>query len=202
MKRDTREAVGAIELGLAQRYKDGGQTPFSFRSVDEVFDDARTPCRCVLSIPCCQALRGVMLLGLLALAACVSVRVEPLTTEIYPPNSSAAQVKWLKFTPDAPHVKLARIIATSQSADEDALREKILARAATLGADAVVMGKSDVLESVGTGTVPQSTMGPAGGSGWWPFYYDRWSFAQGSVDETGLTEYLSGTAIRYLHDQH
>jgi len=98
---------------------------------------------------------------------------------------------------------VARIIATSQSADEGELREKILARAATLGADAVVMGKSDVLESVGSGTPPQSTMGPAGGSvgGWWPFYYDRWSFAQGSVDETALTEYLSGTAIRYLNDK-
>ena len=149
-----------------------------------------------------HALHGAMLLGLFALAACVSVRVEPLTGEVYPPTKSAAQVRWLKSEPDAPHVKLARIIATSQSADEDKLREKILARAATLGADAVVMGKSDVLESVGTGTAPQSTMGPAGGSsgGWWPFYYDRWSFAQSSVDETGLTEYLSGTAIRYLRD--
>ncbi len=68
-------------------------------------------------------------------------------------------MQWLESEPDSPHVKLARIIATSQSADEDELREKILARAATLGADAVVMGKSDVLESVGTGTVPQSTMG-------------------------------------------
>ena len=29
---------------------------------------------------------------------------------------------------------------------------------------------------------------------------DRWSFAQGAVDETGFTEYLSGTAIRYLGD--
>ena len=150
-----------------------------------------------------QAFCGVMLFGLLELAACVSVRVEPLTGEVYPPNRGPKQVQWLESEPDSPHVKLARIIATSQSADEDELREKILARAATLGADAVVIGKSDVLESVGTGTVPQSTTGPAGGSfgGWWPFNYDRWSLAQGSVDETGLTEYLSGTAIRYLNDK-
>ena len=149
-----------------------------------------------------HVLHGAMLVGLFALVACVSIRVEPLTGEVYPANTSAHHVKWLKTVPDAPHVKLARIIATSQSADEDELREKILARAAALGADAVVMGKSDVLESVGTGTAPQSTMGPAGGSvgGWWPFYYDRWSFAQSSVDETGLTEYLSGTAIRYVRN--
>ena len=94
----------------------------------------------------------------------MSVRVEPLTGEVYPPHKSPRQVRWLESEPDSPHIKLARIIATSQSADEHALREKILARAATLGADAVVMGKSDVLESVGTGTAPQSTMGPAGGS--------------------------------------
>lgn len=137
------------------------------------------------------------------LTACVSVRVEPLTHEVYPPKKSSQSLQWLESEPDVPHVKLARIIATSQSADEDALREKILARAATLGADAVIMGKSDVLETVGSGSAPQSTMGPAGGSsgGWWPFYYDRWSFAQSPTDETGFTEYLSGTAIRYVNEK-
>ena len=151
-----------------------------------------------------DALCEVMLCcGLLTLTACVSVRVEPLTGDVYPPDRSVHQVEWLESEPDAPHVRLARIIATSQSADEDRLRQSILARAATLGADAVVMGKADVLESVGSGAPPQSTMGPAGASsgGWWPFYYDRWSFAQSSVDETALTEYLSGTAIRYLRDE-
>ena len=149
-----------------------------------------------------QILAGVMLPGIVTVAACVSIQVEPLTGEVYPPNNSSTHVQWLESEPESPHVRLARIIATSQSADEDKLREKILARAATLGADAVVMGKSDVLESVGAGTIPQSTMGPAGASsgGWWPFYFDRWSFAQGAVDETGFTEYLSGTAIRYLGD--
>ncbi len=144
-----------------------------------------------------------MLFGLLTLAACVSIQVEPLTGVVYPPNNNPQQVRWLEKDPEAPHVKLARIIATSQSADEDEMRDEILSRAATLGADAVVLGKSDVLESVGAGAVPQSTMGPAGGSswGWWPFYYDRWSFAQASVDETRLTEYLSGTAIKYLSDK-
>lgn len=141
-------------------------------------------------------------MGFFVLTACVSIRVEPLTGEVYPPRTNPQHVQWLESEPDFPHVKLARIIATSQSADEDKMREKMLARAAALGADAVVKGKSDVLESVGTGTAPQSTLGPAGGSsgGWWPFYYDRWSFAQSPVDETALTEYLSGTAIRYLRD--
>lgn len=146
------------------------------------------------------AVWGVILSAFLALVACVSVRVEPLTHEVYPPQASSESVQWLETEPDSPHIKLARIIATSQSVDEDQMREKILARASAMGADAVVLGKSDVLESVGAGTAPQSTMGPSAGSsgGWWPFYYDRWSFLQGSTDQTGETEYLSGTAIRYV----
>jgi hypothetical protein len=118
---------------------------------------------------------GVIPFIFLVLAACVSVRVEPLTHEIYPPQASPESVQWLEIEPDSPHIKLARIIATSQTADEDRMREKILVRASAMGADAVVMGKFDVLESMGTGTAPQSTMGPAAGSsgGWWPFYYDR-----------------------------
>jgi len=146
------------------------------------------------------AVCGVILCAHLILVACVSVRVEPLTHETYPPQSREP-VQWLETEPGIPHIKLARIIATSQSVDEDWLRDKILARAATLGADAVVLGKSDVLESRGSDTPYQSTMGPAAGTGGWPFYYDRWSFLQGSTDQTGRTEYLSGTAIRYVRQK-
>ncbi|MDF0642556.1 MAG: hypothetical protein P0111_00885 [Nitrospira sp.] len=145
----------------------------------------------------------LILLLIFPLTSCVSVHVEPLTHEVYPPKNGPESLQWLEAEPEAPHVKLARISATSQTADEDELREKILARAATLGADAVIMGKSDVLETVGTGSPPQSTMGQAGGStgGWWPFYYDRWSLAQSPTDKTEFTEYLSGTAIRYVNEK-
>jgi hypothetical protein len=86
------------------------------------------------------------------------------------------------------------------------MREKILARASAIGADAVVLGKFDVLESMGAGPAYQSTMGPSASSsgswgGSWPFYYDRWSFLQGPTDQTGRTEYLSGTAIRYVNQK-
>jgi hypothetical protein len=142
------------------------------------------------------------------LTACASVRIEPLTHESYPPRVSGEPVQWLETEPGSPHIELARIIATSQSADEDRLRDKILARASMMGADAVVLGKSDVLESMGTSPLYESTLGPtagsfspyAGGWGYWnPFYYDPWSFMQGAADQTGRTEYLSGTAIRYLN---
>jgi hypothetical protein len=150
---------------------------------------------------------GLLLYVCTVLTGCVSVRVEPLTHESYPPRANHNPVQWLEAEPASPHIKLARIIATSQSADEDSMREKILARADTLGADAVVMGKFDILESMGSSPPYESTLGPAadsfgpyaGGWGWWnPFYYDPWSFVQGSADQIGRTEYLSGTAIRYV----
>jgi hypothetical protein len=149
---------------------------------------------------------GLILSAVLVLVACVSVRVEPLTHESYPPRRSGEPVRWLETEPGSPHIELARIIATSQSADEDRLRDKILVRASMMGADAVVLGKSDVLESMGSGPLYESTLGPAADSfgqyagGWWsPFYYDPWSFVQGAADQTGRTEYLSGTAIRYVN---
>jgi len=147
---------------------------------------------------------GLILFAGLVLVACVSVRVEPLAHESYPPRASHEPVQWLETEPGTPHIELARIIATSQSADEDRLRDKILAQAGKMGADAVVLGKSDVLESMGSGPLYESTLGPTAGpfspyaGGWWPFYYDPWSFVQGAADQTGRTEYLSGTAIRYV----
>jgi hypothetical protein len=153
---------------------------------------------------------GLILPALFMLTACVSVRVEPLTHESYPPHPNGEPVQWLETEPGTPHIALARIVATSQSADEDRLRDKILARASVMGADAVVLGKSDVLESMGLSPRYQSTMGPAAGSfspyasgwGWWnPFHYDAWSYVQGSADQIGRTEYLSGTAIRYVNQK-
>lgn len=126
-----------------------------------------------------------------------------MTHESYQPRARNGPVQWLEREPGSPHIELARIIATSQNADEDRLRDTILARAGALGADAVVMGKSDELESIGPSPRYQTTMGPGAGAfglyggGWWN-YYDPWSFVQGSGDQTEWTEYLSGTAIRYV----
>lgn len=84
------------------------------------------------------------------------------------------------------------------------MQEKIIARAKTIGADAVVMGKFDILESMGAGPLYESTadsFGPySGGWGWWPFYYDPRSFVQGSADQIGRTEYLSCVAIRFAKE--
>ena len=149
---------------------------------------------------------GLILFTVLLLTACVSVRVEPLTHESYAPRVSDEPVQWLEAEPDSPYVELARIIATSQSADEDRLRDKILTRASMLGADAVVLETSDVWKSMGPSHPYESTMGPGSsnlgpyGGGWWN-YYDPWSFVQRPVDDTEWTEYLSGIAIRYANQR-
>lgn len=157
----------------------------------------------------CAAGYGPLVGLCVILLGCVSVRVEPLTPESYPPRPNHNQVQWLETEPVSPHINLARIIATSQTADEDRMRDKILARAESMGADAVVLGRDDVVESMmGPSPLYESTLGPAANSfspyasgwGWWnPFYYDPWSFVQGAADQTGRTELLSGTAIRYLN---
>lgn len=149
--------------------------------------------------------------GLLALAAvltagpaaCVSVQVEPLVLEPYPPRAEAPVE--LEAEPSRAHVKLARLIATSSSADDDALRSKIRSYAGQMGADAVVLGQADVIESNGLGMTYQSTnapgMGPGSvfggmGSGM-PFFFDPWTYVQAPVDRVDYLQYRSGLAIRY-----
>lgn len=165
----------------------------------------------VCLLRCARA--GLTLPALSLLVACVSVRVEPLTHQSYPARSHQEPIEALQAEPFRPHVKLARIIATSQNASEETLRGRILGRARALGADAVVLGRADVIETLGSGPAYQSTMGPGGAGitgsgmapstlGWWtPFYLDPWSFVQGSSDQPGLILYLSGVAIRYREEQ-
>lgn len=147
---------------------------------------------------------GIACLGLGLLTACVSVQVKPLTQQTFPPRPDSRPPEALREEPSRSHVKLAHIIATSENASEDTLRDRIVSRARQLGADAVVFGKVDIFESMGPNPPFHSTMPPASPSytwgpwGWWtPFYLDPWSFVQGSADQTQRTLYVSGTAIRY-----
>lgn len=161
-------------------------------------------------LPACLAHGGLLVCAALVMSGCVSVSVEHLTHVTYAPRTNGTPVQSLDTEPNVPFSKLARIVATSDSADEEQLREKILARAGTLGADAVVMGKFDILESMGPSPLYESTLGPTANSyspylgswgGWSPFYYDPWSFVQSDADQVERTEYLSGMAIRYVNDE-
>jgi hypothetical protein len=143
------------------------------------------------------------------LTACVSVKVNPLVPATFEPRPDKAAVATLDREPDQSHVEIARIIATSEHVSEDTLRDKILARAKELGADAVVLGKADVRHFYGQGPSFQSTAGPAGvstspfsGGGYWnPFRMDAWTFMQGAGGGESWMLHLSGVAIRYVSEE-
>lgn len=137
--------------------------------------------------------------------ACVSVQMALLTKQTYPPTPALDPVEALETDPNQSYISLAQITATSESADEETLRDRILSRARQIGADAVVLGKADYTRSLGPSPLFESTLSPAGTTyspywgGWWnPFYLDPWSFEQASADQGRWTLYLSGLAIRYV----
>lgn len=151
----------------------------------------------------------LLLTVLLALSsACVSVQVDPLSKKVFEPRSGGNPVSTLQREPNSGHVQIARIIATSEYASEDTLRDRILAQAKELGADAVVLGEADVRRLSDRGPIFQSTMGTAvpGASsnnsyrsGYWnPFRMDAWSFTQGAGGGQGWMLHMSGLAIRYV----
>jgi hypothetical protein len=144
-------------------------------------------------------------------SACVSVQVDPLTAKEFEPRAGGDDVRTLQREPNRGYVQLARIVATSEYASEETLRDRILSRAKELGADAVVLGEADVRRLADRGPMFQSTMGSGiqsatsasnYRSGYWnPFRMDAWSFSQGSGGGQGWMLHMSGLAIRYVSDE-
>ncbi|MGZ9189983.1 MAG: hypothetical protein ACXW39_08005 [Nitrospira sp.] len=144
-------------------------------------------------------------------SACVSVQVDPLTVKEFEPRAGGDDVRTLQREPNRGYVQLARIVATSEYASEETLRDRILSRAKELGADAVVLGEADVRRLADRGPMFQSTMGSGiqgttsasnYRSGYWnPFRMDAWSFSQGAGGGQGWMLHMSGLAIRYVSDE-
>ena len=143
--------------------------------------------------------RTTLLLLLALSSACVSVQVDPLSGQTFEPE------------PNRGYVQIARIVATSEYASEETLRDRILSQAKELGADAVVLGEADVRRLADRGPTFQSTMGSgiqgatsssSYRSGYWnPFRMDAWSFTQGAGGGQGWMLHMSGLAIRYVSDE-
>ena len=79
----------------------------------------------------------VFLLAML-LVGCVSTRVEYFVDPPYPARELETPISWLSSEPREPHIELARITVGSANVSEDILRQRVLDRARSLGADAVV----------------------------------------------------------------
>jgi hypothetical protein len=156
----------------------------------------------------------VLFASLLALSnACVSIQVDPLTERSFEPRPGREEVTTLQREPNRGYVQIARIVATSEYASEETLRDRIISQAKGLGADAVVLGEADVRRLADRGPTFQSTMGSGmqGAtaatnstyrSGYWnPFRMDAWSFSQGAGGGQGWMLHMSGLAIRYVSDE-
>lgn len=148
---------------------------------------------------------SILLIGSL-LTACVSVRVESLTDQVYPPRDETASIQSLSVEPARPHIDLAMITVSSANAGIDTLRQKIADRARKLGADAVIFGPIGVLATMLPSPYYEPGLfGPSGaafglyGYGWYtPYASNPYLFTQGAVDQPRLDLFLSGVAIRYV----
>lgn len=147
---------------------------------------------------------GTLCLAML-LMGCVSTRVEYFVDPPYPAQESGSPIEWLSTEPEQPHIELARITAGSANVGEDTLRKKILERARSLGADAVVAeGTADVASLVNPPFYERSLFGPMGagfglyGYGWYtPYASNPFLLTQGAADIPRVDRYLSGLAIKY-----
>ena len=68
----------------------------------------------------------------------LSTRVEYFVDPPYPAHGPISQVEWLSTEPSRAHIELARITVGSANLGEDTVRQKIIDRARSLGADAIV----------------------------------------------------------------
>ena len=135
----------------------------------------------------------------------VHVRVKPLDMGHYPPTAQEIVIDEWAAEPSRPHINLAKVIATTESDDENLLRARIVEKARSLGAEGVIFGKVDMLEHMGHPRF-QSTQSSeirnslfSGGPGIGiPMFLSPWSYQQTGAVEKSWTMYLSGTAIRYV----
>ena len=101
-----------------------------------------------------------LLLLSVILPGCAGVDVLMLSSETFTPQNS--QIEILERAPTRPYVKIAVLAVDSWWLSEDEKREKILEKASTLGADAVVFGDLSLSSPPsGNPTTRQSTPPPS-----------------------------------------
>ena len=145
-----------------------------------------------------------LLLGLaigcvfLGCAARVNVQVKRLSPEVFPPTVNSTVLDEWRIPPQRPYLPMAKLIATRSGDDEETVvKEALFARARQLGADGVIIQKSDVIEEMGDPRY--NTAGTSVGN--WsslPGFGGTWFAEESSSDSLRFTYYLSAVAIKYL----
>ncbi|HSB44740.1 MAG TPA: hypothetical protein VLD60_07000 [Nitrospira sp.] len=148
----------------------------------------------------------------LLLAACASVDTILLTSEKFPPKKSADEVAVLEQKPTRPHVDLAELRIGDSGLSFGSLQHKILDKAASLGADAVVFAKPQTQTTHEVAYQPlydpwgynSPYYGSPWGYGGYGGPYGGWSPWGGGYSGSIAVPYdetmnmLMGTAIRYI----
>lgn len=151
---------------------------------------------------------AVLFLLSLLLLGCAATRIEYFTDETYPPRKTVDQIEVLRHQPAQPHIEVARITVSSTNLCWDTLRNKLLDRAQSLGADAVVSeAPMTRISNVGSPYYEPGLLGPAGaafdlyGYGWYtPYASNPYLLTQGATDQPRIDHSLSAIAIRYRQE--
>jgi hypothetical protein len=147
--------------------------------------------------------KTVALMISLTLTACASVDVVRLTNQTYPSKASAKEVEVLQTEPTRPHIRIAELSLSDSDTSFEKMQNKILKKAATLGADAVVFSHpvSYVKHQVAyePNYSPWGYYGPYSGPGAWGyggFGYSGWGYG-GMSSPLGWGGYTTSTAVPY-----
>lgn len=152
---------------------------------------------------------AIVLSFCLLVSACAGVRVEYFTEDTYQPRRAMDQIEVLEQEPHDPHIELARITVTSANLGEESLRRRLLDKASSLGADAIVNETPATrISNVGSPYYEPGLLGPAGaafglyGYGWYtPYASNPYLLTQGATDQPRFDHSLSAIAIRYQPDR-
>lgn len=144
----------------------------------------------------------VALVGSLLLVSCSSVDVVRLTNETFPPKASTEEVEVLEHDPACPSIRLALLQMEGSDASFQEMQEKMLKKAAKLGADAIVFHRPQ--EHVEHSLAYQPVYSPWGMTA---YGYPGWGYGgwgMGGFGGSIATPYdytvksLKGVAIRYV----
>ena len=109
---------------------------------------------------CSSAFLALFTLAGFCLSGCAGVNVLMLSTETFTPQTSHVEI--LEREPSRPYVQIAILTVDSLWLGIDSKREKILEKAGTLGADAVIFGDLHLRQRTqGNRTDPQNPPSPS-----------------------------------------
>lgn len=154
-------------------------------------------------------LSQVWMVGIgLGLSGCASVDTIRLTNQTFPAKGSVQQVEVLDRKPTCAHVAIARLSVDDSEYDSfEAEQQKILKKAAALGADAVIFSKAQKTQKVGVtysglGCVYCGAWGYGyygyPGWGYGPYGYGAgWGYGGMAIPYNYTVKSLKGVAIHY-----